>query len=126
MALWSYGYNTRIFASDAELDALVRHPLYTLSPDYPRVCFGISLLSGSPNYSYKLRYNVSSDFFSGSDGPSTIAPSTLDLYFDSTTIYYPIVSGMLVINNLIHNLILRAETGDDNKILTPVIAPMKQ
>lgn len=96
-----------MFASDTEIDALARHQLYGLDPAYPRICFGVSSLSGSPSYSYKLRWNIS-------ESPSTTeAKPTDDAAFVSNNIWTPSGSGILTVNNFIINEIFRMETNDN-------------
>jgi hypothetical protein len=99
--LTALGYTTNLFASDSDIDALARNQLYGLDPNYPRICFGLTVQSESPNYVYKLKYNIS-------ESPSTTAPKpTLDAPFYTTTLLTPYASGMLTINNLLQNEIFR-------------------
>lgn len=122
---FGFGYSTRVFGSDDEVNQLVRDPSYGLDADHLRICFGVTVVSGSPNYAYKLRYNISG-LIGSNEGPSTEDVSTVDAFFQAATLYRPIKSGMLVINNILHNLIVRAATGDNTKLLIPVLSPMKQ
>jgi hypothetical protein len=118
--LTALNYTTQLFASDGDIDALARHPLYGIDPNYPRICFGLSVESESPNYVYKLKYNIS-------ESPSTIVPkSTLDAAFYTSTLTTPFASGMLTVNNLLQNEIFRTETNDNTSSILETIAPMTQ
>jgi hypothetical protein len=123
--MFGFGYTVRLSSSDDEVNKYVRDPLYGTDSGHLKLCFGITIVSGAPNYSYKLRYNISG-LIGSNEGPSTEDVSTFDAFFAMTTLTRPIRSGMLIINNLLHNLILRAETSDNTKSIIPVIAPMKQ
>jgi hypothetical protein len=57
--LSEFGYVVKMFGSDDELNQYIRDPLYGTDSNHYQICFGITLVSDSPNYSYKLRYNIS-------------------------------------------------------------------
>lgn len=56
-------------------------------------------------YTYNLRFNISR---SSSEGPDTKSSPTLITKFDANTITAPAKSGMLAINNVMLNYIMRA------------------
>lgn len=117
--LTALGYTVQTFNSDDEINTLARSELYGLDPAFPRICFAVSFTGNSPNYTYKLRYNIT-------ESPSTTQKVTLDDLFNTRTVATPFASGMFTVNNLIHNEILRTETADDTQSLLPTISPMLQ
>lgn len=122
--LTSLGYTVQYFNSDSEIDALARSRLYRTNSSYPGICFGVSMVTNNNHeYVYNLRYNIST---SNSEGPDTKAKPTLINLFDYNTIRYPTRSGMLAINNVMLNYIIRNELGSNAYNTDVGIAPMTQ
>lgn len=53
------GYIVKQYASDDQIDVIVRDKEYGLS--YPYFCFGLSFQNSGNNYKYNLRFNITNN-----------------------------------------------------------------
>ena len=117
-------WNVQLIESDDEIDKLVRDFDYGTS-SIPWFCFGVSFNEEGPDYNYSLRFNMSTrndltEVPQSNIKLTTDLPVNLDLYVNST------LSGLISVNTLVNNVILKDASNSDSSMLQNKIGPIYQ
>lgn len=89
------------------------------------MCFGIVFVSDAPNYSYKLRFNISNNK-GVTDGAPTTTLLTQDQALDISNYNKSLINGMIGANTLVLSGILDKETGSSGKTFKHFVSPVYQ
>lgn len=100
------GYTTKMVKSNAEINNRVAQSDYGLAEDNPFICFSVIIESPAPNYSFRIRFNISDDI--SSEGPSTFNPVVSMMEWNYWAgMATSRTSGLFQVNNILLNLILQ-------------------